>query len=201
LSITSGTTPVPDDLMKTPRSGASHGVSGRGRPVRPRRLGWTIAAILLFSPALAAVAQTKPGTAAPKAGPTAAQAAEAAERKKLEGVWVGRVLNAGGRDKSGSGALVWFSEFVIKDGRITARDAKGVGMGSGTYKLNLGTNPKTLDAVGIAGRNAGRTYLGIYKLGGDTLEWCAANPGIKRPTAFFTRNQVQFHMVLKRKRT
>ena len=47
--------------------------------------------------------------------------------------------------------------------------------------------------------SSGRSNPGIYKLNGDALEWCAGNPGIPRPTAFFTKPQVQFHMVLKRK--
>ena len=96
--------------------------------------------------------------------------------------------------------MVVLSEVVIKDGKITAKDGSKIGLGEGTYKLNLGTTPKTLDAVGTGGKTQGKNYLGIYKLNGDTLEWCAGNPDIPRPTAFFTKPQVQFHMVLTRRK-
>ena len=125
---------------------------------------------------------------------------DAAERAKLEGTWVGGVTNPGVQGKSGQGTMVILSEVVIKDGKITAKDGGKSGLGEGTYKLNLGTNPKTLDAVGTGGKTQGKNYLGIYKLNGDSLEWCAGNPAIPRPTAFFTKPQVQFHMVLTRKK-
>ncbi len=126
--------------------------------------------------------------------------ADAAERAKLEGVWVGGVTNPGVQGKSGQGTMVVLSEVVIKNGKITAKDGGKSGLGEGTYQLNLGTNPKTLDAVGTGGKTQGKNYLGIYKLEGDKLEWCSGNPGIPRPTAFFTKPQVQFHMVLTRQK-
>lgn len=129
-----------------------------------------------------------------------AQPPDAAEYQKLEGTWVGGVRNPGGRGKSGQGTMVQISELVIKNGQITAKDGKGIGLGVGTYKLNLGSNPKLLDAVGTGGNTTGKNYLGIYKLNGDMLEWCAANPGIARPKDFYTTPQMQFHLVLTRKK-
>ncbi len=130
-----------------------------------------------------------------------AQTPDAAERKKLDGVWVGGVKQPGGRGKSGQGLMVNITELVIKDGKITAKsDRGGRGLGEGTYTLNLNANPRNLDAIGTGGPTQGKNYLGIYRLNGDTLEWCAANPGIARPKDFFTTPQVQFHMVLTRKK-
>ena len=128
-----------------------------------------------------------------------AQTPDATEHKKLEGTWVGGVRNPGGRGKSGQGTMVQISELVIQNGQITAKDGKGIGLGAGTYKLNLGANPRILDAAGTGGSTQGKNYLGIYRLNGSTLEWCAANPGIVRPKDFFTTPQVQFHLVLTRR--
>lgn len=141
---------------------------------------------------------------------TGAQTPDTAEQKKLEGTWVGGVKNGSGPGRGGKGGnggkgggqgfMVSITEFVIKDGKITAKGDRGSDFGGGTYKLNIGANPKTMDAVGVAGKFQGKSYLGIYKLNGDTLEWCAANPGIARPKDFSTTPQVQFHMVLARKK-
>ena len=139
-----------------------------------------------------------------------------AEKKKLDGTWVGGVKGgsggggggAPGKGKSkgkgpgggagGSGYMVTINEMIIKNGKITASSDRDGSFGEGTYVLNLGANPRTLDANGTSGKSAGKNYLGIYRWSGDTLEWCAANPGKPRPTDFFTTPMVQFHMVFKR---
>jgi uncharacterized protein (TIGR03067 family) len=136
-----------------------------------------------------------------------AETPDAAERKKLDGIWVGGVKGGGGRGPAGKGKgggqgyMVNITELTIKDGKITAKGDRDSNFGSGTYTLNLGTNPRTLDATGLTGRSAGKTHLGIYRWSGDTLEWCVSNPGIDRPKDFFTTPQVQFHMVLTRKKS
>ncbi len=134
-----------------------------------------------------------------------AQDAEAAELKKLQGTWIGRVASPGVAGRSGSGTMVSITELVIKGSTITASGGMqggpgGGDLGEGAYKINLSAKPKTLDAVGSGGRTDGKNYLGIYKFDGETLEWCAANPGIPRPKDFFTKPQVQFHLVLIKKK-
>jgi uncharacterized protein (TIGR03067 family) len=139
--------------------------------------------------------------------PVRAQTPDATERKKLDGTWVGGVKGGGGRGPAGKGKgggqgyMVNITELTIKDGKITAKGDRESNFGSGTYTLNLGANPRTMDATGITGRSAGKTHLGIYRWNGDTLEWCVSNPGIERPKDFFTTPQVQFHMVLTRKKS
>jgi uncharacterized protein (TIGR03067 family) len=122
------------------------------------------------------------------------------EIKKLEGTWVGGVKNPGGKGKSGSGTMVQISELVIRNGTIVScRDGKGVSLGN-CRGLKLNPAAKTMDATGNT-RNHNGVFQGIYRISGDTLEWCAANPGIARPKGFFTTPQVQFHMVFQRKKT
>lgn len=130
-----------------------------------------------------------------------ARADDASERKILEGTWVGKVTNAGTPDRAGTGTMVTMQQVVFKNGVITASGGMKGGvddLGVGTFTLNLKENPKHLDAVGTDGKTKDKTYQGIYKLEGDTLEWCASNPGIPRPTKFYTKPQVQFYMILKK---
>lgn len=130
---------------------------------------------------------------------TASAQSPAPEIKKLEGTWVGGVRSPGGKGKSGSATMVAISEMTIKDGKIAAcKDGKGLSLGN-CETLSLNPASKTLDATGNTKDKKG-VFQGIYRVNGDQLEWCAANPGIKRPDDFYTVPQVQFHMVFTRKK-
>lgn len=121
------------------------------------------------------------------------------ENAKLEGTWVGGVRNPGGKGKSGSAFMVQISELTIKDGKISAcKDGRGISLGN-CKSLTLNSAKKTLDANGNTKEKQG-DFPGIYRVNGNTLEWCAANPGIARPKDFFTTPQVQFHMVFTKKK-
>lgn len=124
--------------------------------------------------------------------------APATDLKKLEGTWVGGVKQPGGKGKSGAGTMVAISELTIKNGVVVScKDAKGVSLGT-NQKLTLNPQAKTLDATGST-RNHNGLFQGIFKVNGDTLEWCVANPGKARPDGYYTVPQVQFHMALKKK--
>jgi uncharacterized protein (TIGR03067 family) len=123
----------------------------------------------------------------------------AAEKKKLEGTWVGGVRNPAGKGKSGSATMVQISELVIKDGKITScRDGKGVSLGN-CQSVSLNPSARTMDANGKTRDHTG-VFQGIYRFNGKDLEWCAANPGKPRPDGFYTVPQVQFHMVFTKKK-
>lgn len=125
--------------------------------------------------------------------------ADKTEAAKLEGTWVGGVRTPGGKGKSGSGTMVAISELTIKDGKIVAcKDGKGVSLGN-CESVSLNAATKTMDATGNTKEKKG-IFQGIYRVNGDKLEWCAANPGIARPTDYFTTPQVQFHMVFDKKK-
>ena len=57
----------------------------------------------------------------------------------------------------------------------------------GTFKLDPTRNPKTVDWTDTFGEDAGKTLLAIYRLEGDLFTFCAAYPGLGRPTEFKTR--------------
>lgn len=119
--------------------------------------------------------------------------------KELEGTWVGGVLNPGGQGKSGTATMVAISELTIKDGKVVAcKDKGGVSLGN-CESLSLDPAKKTMDATGNTKNHTG-VFQGIYRLKDGKLEWCAANPGQKRPDDYYTVRQVQFHMVFDKKK-
>jgi len=123
----------------------------------------------------------------------------AVEKQKLEGTWVGGVKNPGGKGKSGKALMVSISELTFKNGVITnCKDGKGVSLGK-CQSVSVNPASKTMDATGSTRNNNG-TFQGIYKVSGDTLEWCASNPGKARPNGYYTVPQVQFHMVFSKKK-
>jgi uncharacterized protein (TIGR03067 family) len=125
---------------------------------------------------------------------------EVKERKNLEGTWQGFVVDGAG--EQADRGPVQLTEVVITAEKITAKDAKGVSLGEGTYKLDVSQNPAAIDSVGTTGQARNKTYQGIFELKGDTLKWCVANPGKPRPSAFVTTpGGGQFLLVLRRKKS
>ncbi len=113
---------------------------------------------------------------------------DAEARKKLVGIWKGRVI------KGATGHNLTFTTDLIKGKRGEKQD-----LGEGSFKLDLTSKPARLDASPTKGPEKGETYLGIYLLKGDTLKWCVSTPGNERPTEFATRG-TQFFLVLKREK-
>ena len=121
------------------------------------------------------------------------------ETAKVEGTWVGGVRNPGGKGKSGSATMVQISELTIKDGKVVScKDGKGLSLGN-CESLTLDAAKKTMDAKGNTKNHTG-VFQGIFRIVDGKLEWCAANPGQKRPDDYFTIPQVQFHMVFDKKK-
>lgn len=53
-----------------------------------------------------------------------------------------------------------------------------------SFKLDPSTDPKTIDVIPDGGQNRDRTVLGIYKIEGETLTICMADPDRPRPKTF-----------------
>lgn len=116
----------------------------------------------------------------------------------LDGVWRGFVVEGKGENPNGGPTAL---ELMIKGNRISARKSpQGEALGEGMFKLTTVGGMSAMDAMEV--RKAGRPkgYLGICDLStDDTIKWCVATPGVRRPMNFETRGQ-QFLLILKRQK-
>jgi uncharacterized protein (TIGR03067 family) len=72
---------------------------------------------------------------------------------------------------------------VVDGDHVTwTRDGKSFAGTTITYDTTQ--TPRALDLVPDGGPNRDRRYLGIYRLEGDELTICVADPGEPRPTSF-----------------
>jgi uncharacterized protein (TIGR03067 family) len=110
----------------------------------------------------------------------------AAELERLQGTWKQIGYERDGvtepLDELGWGPRTTFvgDRFVVTlaDGSIPIK---------GTFKIDPTRNPKTVDWTDTIGEDAGKTLLAIYRLEEDRFTFCAAYPGLERPTEFKTR--------------
>jgi uncharacterized protein (TIGR03067 family) len=108
------------------------------------------------------------------------------ELKRLQGTWKQIAYERDGvtepLDERGWDPRVTFTGDVfvvtLADGSIPIK---------GTFRLDPTREPKTIDWMDTIGEDAGKTLLAIYSLEGDQLVFCAAYPGLERPTEFRTR--------------
>ena len=116
--------------------------------------------------------------------------------KELLGQWEGFVSQG---DGSNPRQRIATMSLTITPGRV---DSTGTGTtGEGTYRISGSAgNVRYIDATGTSGRYAGKHYQGIFTIEGNTLKWCAGDPGRGRPNAFRTNPSAgYFLMVLTRK--
>jgi uncharacterized protein (TIGR03067 family) len=59
----------------------------------------------------------------------------------------------------------------------------------GSYTVDPGKNPRTIDITLNSGPDKGKTQLAIYSVLGNTLRICGAEPGRERPTGFETHDR------------
>ena len=113
--------------------------------------------------------------------------AEDSDKQRIIGVWSGGLPGEPGT-----------IELTITPSKISGRNPRnGKSMGEGTYEIDPAR--KTIDAHGIGGSYAGKTYLGLYALEGNTLKWVSNGRLKKRPVDVVHRpDRDQFLMVLER---
>jgi uncharacterized protein (TIGR03067 family) len=136
------------------------------------------------------------------------------EKKKLQGTWVmvsgemeGEKLSAEQVKKGPKVVLVFAGDAVSLKKYARGEKAAPQVLFKGTFKLDPAQKPKTLDIIITEdineNLNKGKTVPGIYELDGDTLKWCAPEPGSigERPKEFVTKPEAK-HMlsVLKREK-
>ena len=111
----------------------------------------------------------------------AAQSQEAAEWKKLEGIWKIVILDSDG--ERFEGGFSSFDRIIIEKRKLIA---KGVERTEewGTLTIDLSTSPKLMDLKEAAAK--GNTAEGIYQLEGERLQICLGRNTLvkERPTQF-----------------
>jgi uncharacterized protein (TIGR03067 family) len=83
--------------------------------------------------------------------------------------------------------LDWHPRVTFVDSTFTVTLADGSISIKGTFKLDATQSPKHIEFTDIWGRDAGKTFLGIYTLLQDRFVFCASEPGLERPQAFTTQ--------------
>jgi uncharacterized protein (TIGR03067 family) len=113
----------------------------------------------------------------------------------LDGVWRGFVVEGKGEQADRGSVQL---ELTIKGNRIHAErlDGDRRPLGQGTYRIKPG-KLTLMDGIDSRGHGRAHTYLGICEIDADTIRWCVATPGNKRPKTFETKGQ-QFLVILKR---
>src|SRR5262249_27190329 len=89
---------------------------------------------------------------------------------------------------------------IIQEAKSTLKAADGSVLSACELKVDGGRDPKTFDAKEVEGVGVGRTYLGIWKVEGDTLKWCFSSN--ERPSNFENKGAEDFFLlILKRQKS
>jgi uncharacterized protein (TIGR03067 family) len=111
---------------------------------------------------------------------------DAEEMRKFQGTWRQIAYEKDGvadhPDEQG-----WEPRCTFTDDTFVVTLADGSIPIKGSFKLHPDQEPKAVDWMDSIGEDAGKTLLAIYSLEGDRLTFCAAAPGLERPTEFRTR--------------
>ncbi|HEY5314027.1 MAG TPA: EF-hand domain-containing protein [Pirellulales bacterium] len=118
----------------------------------------------------------------------------------LNGLWRGWIVEGRGENPN---AGMLHMELAITGNRIAGREVKplegdaplAVRGANATPDLGIGTFVTTrngrggfFDAMYLSGPHSGQTCLGLYRLEGDVLYWCATNRSGQRPDIFSSGN-------------
>jgi uncharacterized protein (TIGR03067 family) len=69
----------------------------------------------------------------------------------------------------------------------------------GVFTIDPTTSPKQIQTTASSGPYKDKELLGIYELNGDTLKFCFAPPGEKRPTEFKSKEGTGWILVIHKK--
>jgi uncharacterized protein (TIGR03067 family) len=98
---------------------------------------------------------------------------------RMQGDWAGEKYVTNGYQVEDDEAQALFR--TVKGNAYTVfRFSKA--LGKGTFTLDAGKTPRAIDLTPAGGKT--KPILGIYKIEGDTLTICYAQPGKPRPAKF-----------------
>jgi uncharacterized protein (TIGR03067 family) len=107
------------------------------------------------------------------------------ERKRLEGTWT--ITSVVRNDNPLPEDMLKDAQFVFQ-GEGFAQKLGDKTLAKGTFRLDPGKKPATIDLTMSEGEDKDKTILGIYQLEDDVLRICGAGPGHERPTEFAAKD-------------
>ena len=118
------------------------------------------------------------------------------EKQQLQGVWEGVALE----DQRYPALTEFFQDAVLvfKSERIEPQKEGGYPLRI-PFRIDPKKRPKIMDWTISENKRTDR-LKGIYKLNGDVLKICLAEPGKRRPSEFTAIKGRQFLIILKRKK-
>lgn len=102
--------------------------------------------------------------------------------KKLQGAWRVTAQEHGGKRSPAKGLASLTLE--VAGSRFTTRDGTDVKEDAEAAQLDAKTKPAAIDLKITAGPDRDKVIRGIWKLDGDELSVCIAEPGRERPKEF-----------------
>jgi uncharacterized protein (TIGR03067 family) len=121
----------------------------------------------------------------------------AADRKKLTGVWKGWVVEGKGEQPNQRRMAI---TLTIKGDTVTGIQGDGQDLGEGTYTMRTVNGMKQMDTTRTRNPGRGQNYNGIYSLEGDTFKWCVSNPPGRGWPGELQSKTGQFLMILQRQK-
>src|SRR4051794_2727243 len=119
--------------------------------------------------------------------------AKKTDRDRLQGTWTCVSMERNGKpippESYKDGKL------IMEGDTFTYREGDKV-VTQGTRKLDPTRSPKAVDDTHTVGPFKGKTYLGIYKLEGDTFTTCNGSAGQPRPTEFATKPRTNLLLIV-----
>jgi uncharacterized protein (TIGR03067 family) len=108
----------------------------------------------------------------------------AQDKKKLQGTWTVAAHTTSGTATPAKKLTGW--RLTVAGDKMTTRDGTDV-LDESTFRLDAAGKPRAIDLRLTEGPDKGKSVQGIYKLEGDTLTVCVAEPGRPRPRELASR--------------
>ncbi len=115
------------------------------------------------------------------------------DEDRLQGTWKVTSIENDGNKVDPKEFANW--KLVIAGDKMTALDSNDV-MDEHTFKLDAAAKPAAIDLTLLTGESKGKTMQGIYRIEGDTLTVCVAEPGKKDRPREFRSEPGKSHMLL-----